>query len=180
MGVLLTGGVVVLALVALLGGGLAALAILGARLPVEHTATRAATIAAPIAAVFAAIEAVAEHPAWRKDVRSVTVTSPGPDGLAWTEQSRHGEIPFRVVEREAPSRLVVEIATDRLPFAGRWRYELRAMEGDATLVRITEEGSVKPPIFRFLGHHVFGMHRTIEAFLHALAARFGSPASIEP
>jgi len=72
--------------------------------------------------------------------------------------------------------------------AGRW---VRAMsiavakltdclqrEGAATRVRITEDGEVFSPVFRFVARFIVGPDRNIENYLHALAKATGGKIEI--
>lgn len=63
-------------------------------------------------------------------------------------------------------------ADPSLPFGGRWTYELRAAPAGTTL-RITEDGEVYNPLFRFMWKFIFTHHRTIDVYLRDLAARVG-------
>jgi len=57
-----------------------------------------------------------------------------------------------------------------LPLGGKWTYELRPVQGGTTL-RITEDGEVFNPIFRFMSRFVFTHHRTIDRYLGDLERR---------
>lgn len=152
---------------------------IGAALPQEHLASRAATLRQPIDAVWRTIEDVAAIPTWRTGVARVEIRDAEPERRAWSEHARHGAIPLRVIVREPPRRLVVRIDSDTLPFGGTWTYELESIEQRSTRLRITERGVVKPPAFRFLGRYVFGTERTIVGYLSDIARRFGEAATIE-
>ena len=87
--------------------------------------------------------------------------------------------PWKPGARFAPRRLVLRIATDDLPFGGTWTYEIAAVEGGATL-RITEDGFVKPALFRFMARFIFGHTATIEQYLKDLGKKFGEDVTPEP
>lgn len=161
-------------------GGLVGLvvviAVVGLLLPAEHVVSRSARIERPPADVWSALADRARQPEWRRDLASVE-SLPDADGRpSFREHSRHGVITFVVDESIAPSdrpgRLVTRIADDRLPFGGRWIYDVAA-EGSGTRVTITEEGVVRNPIFRFMSRFVFGHSATLEAFLRDLTAHLG-------
>jgi hypothetical protein len=63
--------------------------------------------------------------------------------------------------------VVSRIADRSLPFGGRWTFELSPAPG-GTLLRITEDGEVYNPIFRFVSRFVFGHDRTINGYLEDL------------
>jgi hypothetical protein len=67
--------------------------------------------------------------------------------ITWNTDSRGHVIGFRTAEERAPARLVREIVGDDLPFGGTWTYELTEQNG-ATQVTLTEDGFIKPPLFR--------------------------------
>ncbi len=50
--------------------------------------------------------------------------------------------------------------------------------GATTQVRITENGEVFNPIFRFVSRFVIGQHRSIENYLHALADATGEKVDV--
>src|SRR5215203_2646059 len=101
------------------------------------------------------------------------------DATHCREHTTQGTSLFEVVEDRATERRVTRIADDKLPFGGRWIYELRA-EGTGTRVTITEDGFIKNPVFRFLSKTVFSTTATIEKFLHDLGAHVAAASVIEP
>ncbi len=154
----------------------AVIAIVGALLPRDHTATRAAQFRQPPTALFAVVRDFAALPSWRGDLKSVELV-PARDGLVcYREVSRHGPITYVVREERAAERLVLEIADDNLPYGGRWTFEFRVAPNGGAEMRITEHGFVKNVIFRFLAHFVFGYTATMESYLRDLAKKFGEPA----
>jgi uncharacterized protein YndB with AHSA1/START domain len=157
----------------LIAGGIVACIVLivvvvGALLPVAHTAERTAEISAPPERVWKALTDVAAFPEWRPDVASVDQL---PDET-WREHGKNGVITYRVTAAEPPSRLVVRIADKSLPFGGEWEY--RVAPGRVTIV---ERGEVYNPVFRFMSRFVFGQTKTIEAYLWALKRRVESRPS---
>jgi hypothetical protein len=67
---------------------------------------------------------------------------------------------------------VARIADDKLPYGGTWTWEIEETpEGSA--VRITENGEIYNPLFRFAARYVFGYSSTMEAYLRALGKKFG-------
>jgi len=131
---LIAGGVLVALIVVMV--------VIGAMLPVAHTATRSAQFAKAPPEVFAALEQLAG------------------------EQT---DVPFDVVERSEPSRLVTKIKPGQ-PFGGTWTYELKA-DGAGSTLTITENGEVYNPLFRFLSRYAFGHTATLDGFLKQLGTR---------
>ena len=115
------------------------------------------------------------HTTWRRGLERIERV----DAARFREHSPRGTILFEIVEERAPERRVTRIADDKLPFGGRWIYEL-APAGTGTRLTITEDGFIKNPVFRFLSKTVFSTTSTIEKFLQDLGAHLGVPATVEP
>ena len=153
---------------------IAALAVgVGYALPEKHVATGVAIIPAPPDSVWKTITEVSAYPQWRPDVKKVEIVRAAEGRVAWREESGGDLIPMEIVESTPPSRLVVRIASDSLPFGGAWTYEL-APSGSGTRVQITENGIVYNPLFRFVSRYLMGHTKTIDDYLHALGKRHGA------
>jgi uncharacterized protein YndB with AHSA1/START domain len=133
------------------------IAAIGWSLPVRHRASVARTYQASAASLFALITDVAAFPTWRSDVKSVE-TLPDENGhRRWRETTKNGPPLTFVVEQAVPDRLLVgRIADTNLPFGGSWTYELTPNGSGTTTLRITEDGEVYNPIFRFVSRFVVG------------------------
>jgi len=151
--------------------------VIGWLLPKEHVATRERRYRQSPEAIWKAITDIDAMPGWRAGLKSVK-RQPDRNGLqAWVETTDSGIIPFETTVSEPPGKLVVRIADPKLPFGGTWTYEIHAIpEGSA--LRITENGEVYNPIFRFVSRFVLGTTGTIDAYLNSLAKKFGEPAQI--
>lgn len=163
--------VVLVVVVVLVVGVLA----IGWSLPVKHRATRSARIAARPADVFALIDAPAGFAQWRSGVTRVEVVTTDDAGapLSFREHSGDGAITYDIVERVRDRRLVTRIADAGLPFGGQWTYELEP-DGDGTTLRITEDGEVYNPLFRFVSRFVMGHTASIDRYLGDVTRRFAS------
>ena len=76
-----------------------------------------------------------------------------------------------VVERMEPPRLLVgRIADPGLPFGGTWTYEIVPVS-DGSRLRITEDGEIYNPIFRFMARFIFGYEGTIRGYMASLQKR---------
>ena len=65
------------------------------------------------------------------------------------------------------------IADAKLPFGGSWTYEIApGVTRDLTTLRITENGEVYNPVFRFVSKFVMGHSATIDKYLAAVATRY--------
>jgi hypothetical protein len=160
---------ITLVIIGVLVAAVAIAALVGWSLPVKHRASREATFAAPPATVYDAITRVEDYPAWRSKVKSVVVM-PSTDKRSFRESGGNGDILYVIEEEDAPRRIVTRIADDKLPFGGTWTYELTPA-GNGTTLRITEDGEVYNPIFRFMSRFVLGHTATIDAYLADLGKR---------
>lgn len=137
---------------------------IGYALPQGHVATREVTLHAPAEKVFALIATPGDFPKWRSDVDSVEVLPPEGGKERFRELGDNGPLLMRVDERVPNSRLVTVIADSTLPFGGKWTFEL-APAGSGTTLRITEDGQIYNPVFRFMSRFVFGHTATLEKYL---------------
>lgn len=135
-------GYLITAVVAILGA-LAALTLVGAFLPQQHTGRATLTIAAPPDQLWALMER-------EKD---------------WFPNSP----PTIILEgTQRPSKRISKINDASLPYGGVWTVTL-SPESNQTQVTILEEGEVYNPLFRFLARFAFGHNTTANNYLQALA-----------
>jgi uncharacterized protein YndB with AHSA1/START domain len=163
----------VLIVIGALVGIVAVIAIAGWSLPVQHRASVERTFRATPAALFALITDVSAFPTWRSEVTRVE-TLPDENGhRRWREATKNGPPITYIVEQMVPDRLLVgRIANTDLAFGGTWTYELRPAGDGLTSLRITENGEVYNPIFRFVSRFVMGHDATIKQYLAAVGKRF--------
>jgi uncharacterized protein YndB with AHSA1/START domain len=122
--------------------------------------------------VWSVVRDVEAYPDWWSYISAAEMRQAAGGGTRYLMRDRHGqEVPYDVIESHPPHRLVMRIADDDLPFGGSWTYEVQAADGGAR-VRITENGDIANPLFRFMSRFVFGYHATIESYLEALARKF--------
>jgi hypothetical protein len=162
-------GIVVVALVAIV------LAI-GFLLPQKHTATRTAIYRRSPSDVYAAI---AGPPDWRPDVKRWEELPPENGRKRIREFSSDGALTHEVLEDDAPRRRVTRIAEKNLPFGGSWVYEIDPLTEGARL-RITENGEIYNPVYRFVSRFFLGYSGTIEQYLTNLGKKFGEATKVEP
>ena len=162
-------------------GVLAAIVILvvaiGFALPVRHKAVGEARFNQPPAKVFAAITDVKSFPSWRPSVKTVEVVADPEGKQQFREIGSDGTILFQVERVVRDKQLVTRIADRSLPFGGSWTYDLIS-DGDATILRITEDGEVYNPVFRFVSRFVMGHTSTIDRYLADLAGHLGEPRTV--
>jgi uncharacterized protein YndB with AHSA1/START domain len=149
----------------------------GLLLPVKHRASRQATYPASPDSVFSVITRIEGFPAWRSTVKKVDVVASAPEALSWRETGSDGAILYVADQVTMPSRLVTRIADRSLPFGGTWTYELTP-SGQGTMLRITEDGEVYNPLFRFMSRFVFGHTATMDTYLRDLGKHYGTAPAI--
>ena len=158
---------------AILGALVLLVLAIGWSLPVKHTAASGVTINTAAGPIYDLITDVERYPQWR---RSVERTERLPDNAGKTrfrEVGSDGTILYEVESAEPNRRIVTRIADRSLPFGGSWTYEL-IPRGDSTTLRITENGEVYNPLFRFVSRFVMGHTRTIDRYLRDVAQHFDS------
>ncbi len=162
---------IVLALVAVVViGGLLA--------PKSHVATSTARYSRSPDEVFRAISDFPALPTWRKDLTKIERLADRNGHTVWREDGEFGPITYEVTELVPPKRLVTRLSDPDLPFSGTWTYEVAGAPGGATL-KITENGEVSNPIFRFMAHYVFGTTSTMKTVQTSLAKSFGEEVKFE-
>jgi uncharacterized protein YndB with AHSA1/START domain len=152
---------------------------IGYTLPVKHRASRQLTVLASPDSVFDAITRPTNFPAWRSKVTKVEMVTSPTGVTSYREHGSDGPLLLEVEESVRPSRLVTRIADKSLPFGGAWTFELTPA-ADGTTVRITEDGEVYNPLFRFVSRFVMGHTSSIDAYLTDLGKRFGMAGGITP
>ena len=148
----------------------------GYALPVRHTAARERLLRADPGVVFAAISMPSEFPRWRTGVKSVEPLPPVNGKQSFREIGSDGTITYVYDEVVPGQRLVSRIADKSLPFGGSWTFELSPDSG-GTRVRITENGEVYNPVFRFASRFILGHHATVDRYLADLQTRVESGTS---
>jgi hypothetical protein len=128
---------------------IAMVVLIGYLLPKQHRASRKAIFHRPQEDVYAVIA--------------------GPTD--W-EPRQSEKIAYDIVENRPPNRLVRRIANRDFPFGGSWTFEVIGT-GDGTIVRITEDGEIYNPVFRFMSRFFLGYTRTLDDYLTALGRKLG-------
>ena len=155
---------------------LVAVVVVGASLPKHHVASRSACYRATPEQLFALISG---PQSWRPDVQRSEPVSDGTGKNLLRETTRDGRtITYEVLDQTPPHSMTRRIATTGLPYSGSWAFTLQPCS-TGTLVRITEDGEVYNPVFRFLSRFVFGYTRTMDEYLHALGKATGQQVDIK-
>ncbi len=148
------------------------IALIGSRLPREHSATRSVLLNKSPETVYSVARDFAAMPKWRADVREVTVTTDRAGRVSFREEGKHGAVNYELTEDIPARRMVTRITDTDLGYAGKWTY-IFAAEGTGTRLTITEDGEVSNVIFRFLSRYAFGHSATIDSYLTSLGKQFG-------
>jgi hypothetical protein len=153
-----------------------AVVVIGSLLPKRHVVSRSASYLASPEHLFSLI---AGPQNWRPDVLNYEAV-PGVGGREFMrETTRDGEtITYELLDRTPPRSLKRRIATENLPYSGTWTYSLQP-NGEITTVRITEDGQVYNPVFRFISRFVLGHTRTMNAYLRALGKATGQEVEVK-
>lgn len=151
--------------------------LIGWRLPESHEATVEREYAFAPERVFQEIATPAEYPKWRSGVQKVDILPESEtDRLKRFREYALGDEMTYVIEESVPGqRFVTTIEGDDLPYGGSWIYEL-SPSAKGTKLRITEEGEVYNPIFRFVSRFIMGHTRSLERFHSDLEKRLGAAA----
>jgi uncharacterized membrane protein len=161
--------VVVVAAVVLLA---AVVALVGSRLPKEHSASRSIFLHQSPKQVYDVVRDFSNAPSWRSDVKSIEVQNQSDGKVHFRENGAHGTVNYEVAEDVPGQRMVTRIIDTDLGYSGKWTY-LFTSENGGTRVRITEDGEVSNVFFRFMLRYVFGYTATSDSYLKSLAKRFG-------
>ena len=147
--------------------------LVGWSLPVKHHVMREAAVSAPAASVYTTITDIDRFPEWRTSVQRVEHVADSAGRKRFREVGKDGSILYEVEAAKPSEQLVTRIADPSLPFGGKWTYDL-IPKGNATTVRITEDGEVYNPVFRFVSRFVMGHTATIDRYLGDLGAKHGT------
>jgi hypothetical protein len=155
----------------------AVMALVGSRLPKNHTASRSILLHRTPKEVYDVVRDFGSAPTWRSGVKSIEV-QPQPDGKIHFRETGSDTVDYEVAEDVPAQRLVTRILNTDLGYSGQWTYEF-IPEAGGTRVKITEDGVVSNVIFRFMSRYVFGHTATMDSYLSSLAKRFGEKVNSE-
>jgi hypothetical protein len=148
---------------------------IGALLPKRHVVSRSASYRATPEQLFSLI--VGDQK-WRPDVTRCEMLQRDNGRELQRETTRNGEtITYEIMDRVPPTSLTRRIATEGLPYSGTWKYSLQP-NGETTVVRITEDGQVYNPVFRFVSRFILGHTRTMDTYLRALGKATGQEVEV--
>jgi hypothetical protein len=168
----------VLLIAAVLGGiGMVAL-ITGSLLPRSHVVGRSLSLGQEPQAVWEAVHKTADVPRWHIGVREVERLPDRNGHEVWQERYAGGcSVVWETVVAVAPYQLVRVVANEKGPFTGRWELTVSETETGCR-VTLVEYGVIPNPFYRLLALLFVDLAAPVEAYLAALAGRFGEPADI--
>ena len=163
--------IIVIVIVGVVIAAAAVAALIGSRLPKNHTASRSILLHRSPKEVYDVVRDFGSAPSWRTGVKSVEVKAQ-PDGKVQFREVGSDTIEYAVDEDVPGQKLVTRILNTDLGYGGKWTYEF-VPEGGGTRVKITEDGEVSNVLFRFMSRYVFGHTATINTYLTSLGKRLG-------
>lgn len=170
---------VIIVIVCVLLGIVSLMAIVGSMLPADHVVTRTISLNQSPMQVWQVMNDFQGMASWHPQLSSVKRLSDQNGHEVWEESyGRNMIIPLETIESEAPRRLVRRITSSDLAFGGEWEYVITPTTNGGCQLTITERGTVRNPLFRFLSRYVIGHASTIENYQKAMATRFGETANI--
>jgi hypothetical protein len=148
----------------------AGVVVVGSLLPKRHVIARSAVFKASPEKLFALIAGSQD---WRPEVKACELISADGGKQFQRETSKRGEtVLYEFEESRPPAAIERRIATENLPYGGTWSFVLEPSNG-GTQVRITEDGEVYNPLFRFVSKFVLGQTATLDAYLKAMGKATG-------
>jgi hypothetical protein len=139
--------------------------LIGYWLPMKHAASIQYTFSKNSPEdVWNSIISFKEYSRWRSGLKHLQVI----DDNNWKETNSHGDTIMYHGEIVAQGkRFVSRIVSKELPYGGSWTYNVEAVEG-GTKLRITEDGEVYNPVFRFMARYFFGHDATLKQYVNDL------------
>ena len=149
---------------------------IGVLLPKHHVVSRSARYRATAEKLYALI---AGPQNWRPEVLREESLPDARNRHLVRETTRNGDtVTYELLAGSPPTSFQRRIASENLPYSGAWTFSLQPRDG-ATIVRITEEGDVYNPVFRFVSRFVIGHTGGLDAYLRALGKTTGEDVRIE-
>ncbi|AOP35435.1 polyketide cyclase [Leptospira tipperaryensis] len=134
---------------------------IGASLPVEHSSSLEQVFPASTDRIYSLIHNFKEYPSWRPNLKKIETIS----SSSWKETDSHNEVMTYSFVQDRKNELVEsKIMDEDKPFGGSWTFELSSVS-EGSKLKITENGKVFSPVFRFFSKYVFGHTATIRTYL---------------
>lgn len=135
--------------------------LLGSLLPVKHQSMIESDLSTDPDKLWKILTTPADYKNWRSGIKELEVT----DERHWSELNTHGDkVNYRADWIEVNSKLTTHILNTNLPYGGHWEFSITKTNGGSHL-RITENGEVYNPIFRFMSKYAFGHDATLRTYM---------------
>ena len=166
---------IVLSFVAILAILILGAFAVGSTMPVNHSISVSGVVAAPPQAVFARITNFSAASSWRPEVHSVTTLPQDNSRDAWVEDLGHGVtmkfLAINTVPVGPDGHGLRQVKLDDAQYGGTWTYDISAgPTSGTTLLKITEDGYINPPLYRFMMAHVFGPTKNLQDYMNHIQA----------
>ncbi|PJZ52187.1 LIC10604 family protein [Leptospira adleri] len=134
---------------------------IGASLPVEHSSSLERVFATSPDRIYSLIRNYKDYPSWRPNLKKIEEIA----SSSWKETDSHNDVMTYSFIQDRRNELVEsKIMDEDKPFGGSWTFELSSVS-NGTKLKITENGKVFSPVFRFFSKYVFGHTATIQSYL---------------
>jgi hypothetical protein len=144
--------------------------LMGALMPIKHQSVVESQLPTTPEILWKALTTHAEYKSWRRGIKELKAV----DDYHWSELNAHGDtVNYRADWVEQNRKLLTVILNKDLPYGGQWEFEITKTDAGSHL-RITENGEVYNPLFRFMSKYVFGHDATLKAYITDLQARLKS------
>ena len=149
---------------------------MGATLPQDHSVTVTGTVNAAPDKTFAILTDVGAGNTWRSNVKSVEVLPRDHGRDTWIEDLGGGMKMTFVATTTVPpgpdGHGVRKVLVKDENWGGTWTYDLTpGPSANTTTLKITEDGFIKPPIYRFVMQYVFTPTHNLKVYLRDIQAR---------
>lgn len=148
---------------------------IGWSLPAEHRIAREAELPHGPDAVWTAISDFPALPAWMPGIRRVHRLDAVEGRERWLYETAEGDMTIEIVTRSAPTELTIRSVSSDLAFGGTWTHRISPADA-GSLLRITEQGWIANPFFRFMYRYAFAHATMPDEALAALRRHLAGPA----
>lgn len=138
--------------------------LIGAFIPQQHTVSATVDLPASQQRAWQLITEVDAQPKWRTGLLSIEHRPDEAGHSCWTEVQKHMRMPLCVESSTPESSRTIRIADPSLPFGGNWIYELQSTGPSSSQLKITENGTVGPALWRFIDHFILHEDANIKQF----------------
>ncbi len=144
--------------------------LMGSLMPVKHQSFVESRLSTTPEQLWKILTNPGEYKNWRRGIKELKVT----DDNHWSELNTHGDtINYRADWVDPNKKLMTVITNNNLPYGGHWEFAITKQD-DGCLLRITENGEVYNPVFRFMSKYIFGHDATLKGYMTDLQAKVKS------